>query len=64
MTKEEAKEYIEEIKKLEIEINQLRNQKANNMNLMEICDKLARLKSLYAEHRILSDKIKMIERLA
>ena len=65
MTKEEAKELIEERKKLEIKIHVLRAEKFTaETNLWIIFDKLAELNQLYAEHRRLSEKIKTVERLA
>ena len=64
MTKEEAKELIKEKEKLEIKINRLRNLKPSDMKFFEVFDTLEQLRYLYCQHRQLSEKIKMVERLA
>ncbi len=64
MTKEDAKEDIEERIKLEIEIRHLECQSVSNMTLAQLSGKLMRLLGLTAEHRCLSEKIKSLERLA
>lgn len=64
MTKEEAKEYIEKIKDLELKIIRLEQLKLFDMTLAQVYGKLTLLESLYHQHRELSLKIKNIERLA
>lgn len=63
MTKEEAKEFIEERKKLEIKIHQLECIKISDMTVAQVYGKLDHLRTLYNQHRQLSEKIKMMERL-
>jgi len=64
MTKEEAKGLIEERKKLELEITSLERQKVSDMTLSRAYGKLTHLNQLYNQHRQLSEKIKIVERLA
>ncbi len=65
MTKEEAKEFIEEKKKLEIKIVHLEQEPVtDDMTIVRLYGKLEHLRTLYNQHRQLSEKIKMMERLA
>ena len=67
MNKKDAefrKELIKKRNQVELKINELRRIQLVELNLIEISDKLALLKQLYAEHRQLSGKIKTIERFA
>jgi len=64
MTKEEAKEFIEELRQLEIMINLLKVQKVADMTIGELYPKLISLMALGSTQLQLSEKIKNIERLA
>jgi len=61
--KEDAKKVIEEIKKLELQIDKLKCQSVSDMTLVQLYDKLIRLFVLNAKHRRLSEKEKMLLRL-
>jgi len=64
MSKEEAKEFIEEKNELEIRICDLEQQHIGSMTIAGLYGKLECLRALYNRHRQLSKKIKMLEHLA
>jgi len=64
MTKKDAEKYLEQLKYLESEIMNLEKIKVSNMTLAQLIGKMSLLQSKYYEHKQLSEKIRMFERLA
>ena len=64
MTKEDAKDVVEEINKLELKIRELECQSVSGMTLARLYGKLMALFWLNAEHHRLSEKRRNLERLA
>jgi hypothetical protein len=58
------KELIKKRDNILLKINQLRRIKLSEINIIQLFDKMALLKSHYTEVRILNDKIREIEKLA
>lgn len=64
MTVEEAKDLIEERKQLELKIHNIEKQEVSDMNVATLFGRLAKLNALYQMHKQLSDRIKMVSKLA